>query len=85
MRSPSTFQFLLRWYRGHVIFGLAFLGIAAWGFLRDVPAAPNPAVAAFSSPFADAAGIATWFALAFGVLLLVRGWMKASDLRNGRP
>jgi hypothetical protein len=35
--------------------------------------------------FAAAMLCAYWFALAFGVLLLVRGWMKASDLRNGRP
>lgn len=50
---------------------------------KDDTPAPSSIASQVSSPFADFAAYAPLVFLVMGIALLVMGWNKASNLRNG--
>lgn len=84
MRAPSTLAFMLRWALLETIAGVA--GVVAGIYLlltKDDTPAPSSIASQVSSPFADFAAYAPLVFLVMGIALLVMGWNKASNLRNG--
>lgn len=80
MREISTLRFVLRWYAGRFVFGVALLLVSAYGFINYSPSAVNDPQATLASEYGQELSA---FGFLLGLGLVIWAWRAGKKLKQG--